>query len=119
MQIVPRLATLGRVELMMTRPADVVAADDNFRNYLKSRCRGKVPRRPFDRAVFGVGLGRVNRLRIASMWLWMTLAAQPRQTYRKHGFIVVRLGRNIPVVGDGDLASNIKSKAHAAIAARD
>jgi hypothetical protein len=27
MQIVPREATLGRVELMMTRPADVVARE--------------------------------------------------------------------------------------------
>jgi hypothetical protein len=39
LRIVPRLATLGRVELMMTRPADVVAADDKFRNYPKSKGR--------------------------------------------------------------------------------
>ena len=45
MQIVPRLATLGRVELMMTRPADVVATDDNFRNYLKSKRRSKMTER--------------------------------------------------------------------------
>jgi hypothetical protein len=43
MQIVPRLATLGWVELMMTRPADVVAADGNSRNYPKSKCRSKMP----------------------------------------------------------------------------
>ena len=42
MQIVPRLATLGQVELMMTRPADVVAVDGNFRNYLKSKSRSKM-----------------------------------------------------------------------------
>ena len=45
MQIVPRLATLGRVELIMTRPADEVATDDNFRNYPKSERRNKMTRR--------------------------------------------------------------------------
>jgi hypothetical protein len=45
MQIVPRLAPLGRVELIMTRPADGVATDDNFRNYPKSKRRNKMIRR--------------------------------------------------------------------------
>jgi hypothetical protein len=45
MQIVLRLATLGRVELMMMRLANVVAADDNFCNYRKSKCKRKMTRR--------------------------------------------------------------------------
>src|ERR1700728_4053790 len=40
------------------------------------------------------GLGRDTRHLIASMWLWMTLATQPRQPYGKHRFIFVRLVRN-------------------------
>jgi hypothetical protein len=76
-------------------------------------------RYPLTVRVFGVGPGLVNKHPIASRWLWMALAAQPRQTYRKHRFIFVRLGRNIPVVGNGDLASNIEPKAHAAIATRN